>query len=222
MTSDVVQDSWFMRLRQFPRRVYDWTLSWANTPYGAPALFVLAFVESSFFLVPPDVLLIPLCLERRRRALMYAALCTAGSVSGAVLGWYIGASLWQGLGEFAECPQYGGGAWLFEHVPGFSCKGFAFVDGAYKDNAYQSLFMAGFTPIPFKIFTIAAGVVQLSLTTLIIGSTIGRASRFFLVAGLIYYFGPPVKKFIEERFELISLVGGALLVGGFVLIKLLL
>jgi len=160
-----------------------------------------------------------LSLERRRRALFYAAVCTAGSVAGAVLGWYIGSSLWASLGVAAACPQFEGGAWLFDHVPGFKCSHFSKVETAYQNNGGMALFIAAFTPIPFKVFTIAAGAFTVGIPPLLIGSVCGRAARFFGVAGLIYAFGPPIKTFIDKRFELLTLVFSVLLIGGFVLIK---
>lgn len=201
------------------RKLYDWTLHWADTKYGTPALFVLAFVEASFFPIPPDVLLMALALSRPKRAFVFSAVCTAGSVLGAILGWYIGTGLWGSLGTAAECPDFGGGAWLFDHVPGFSCDKFGKVAALYEDNAWMALFTAAFTPIPFKIFTIAAGVFQIPLATLLGASAVGRAGRFFLVGGLIWRFGPPIKEFIEKRFELVTVVFTVLLVGGFLLIK---
>ena len=201
------------------RRLYDWTLSWAETRYATPALALLAFVEASFFPIPPDVLLMAMALSRPKRAFLYATVCTVGSVLGAVLGWYIGVSLWASLGVFAECASFEGGALLFTYVPSFSCHNFEKVHGLYRDNAWMALFTAAFTPIPFKVFTIAAGVFQVGLATLLAASAVGRALRFFLVAGLIWKFGPAVRGFIEKRFERLTLVFTLLLVGGFVLLK---
>lgn len=204
------------------RRLYTWVLSWADTRYGVPALFFLAFIEASFFPIPPDVLLMALALSKRSRAWIYGLVCTVGSVSGAVLGWYIGLGFWAALGVHAACPEFEGGAWLFEHVPGFKCAHFQTVEGLYNDNAWLALFTAAFTPIPYKIFTIAAGVFQVPLTTLLLASIVGRGARFFLVAGLIWKFGEPIRIFIEKRFEVMTLLFAALLVGGFVAIKYLL
>ncbi len=201
------------------RRLYDWTLSWAETPYGTPALFILAFMEASFFPIPPDVLLMALALSKPKRAWIFSLVSTLGSVSGAILGWYIGSSLWASFGVAAECPDYAGGAWLFEHIPGFACDKFGVVEGLYQDNAWLALFTAAFTPIPFKIFTVAAGVFQIALPTLLLASAVGRGGRFFLVGGLIWKFGPPIKEFIEKRFEVLTLVFTILLVGGFLAIK---
>ncbi|HJL17276.1 MAG TPA: YqaA family protein [Sandaracinaceae bacterium LLY-WYZ-13_1] len=201
------------------RRLYDWTLHWADTKYAVPALGILAFVEASFFPIPPDVLLMAMALGKPKKAFWFAGICTAGSVLGAILGWYIGVGLWHALGVFAECPEFGGGAWLFRYVPGFSCEKFATVQGLYEENALLYLFAAAFTPIPFKVFTIAAGVFRIALPTLLAASAVGRAGRFFLVAGLIHFFGPKVRVFIERRFELLTLVFTALLLGGFLLVK---
>lgn len=210
---------WYRLPLVWLRRLYDWVLHWAETPYGVPALFVLAFVEASFFPIPPDVLLMALALSKPRRALLFSAVCTAGSVTGALLGWYIGFGLWGALGIHAGCPDFGGGAWLFEHVPGFGCEKFGRVAELYDDNAWMTLFTAAFTPIPYKIFTVAAGVFQISIVTLVLASILGRGARFFLVGGLIWKFGPPIKQFIEKRFELMTLLFTVLLVGGFVLVK---
>ncbi len=128
------------------RRLYEWTLSWADTPYAVPALMGLAFIEASFFPIPPDVLLMAMSLGKPKRALVYAGMCTVGSVCGALLGWYIGMSLWSSLGVFAECTEYEGGAFLFEYVPGFTCHRFETVHGLYRDNAWMALFTAAFTP----------------------------------------------------------------------------
>ena len=201
------------------RRLYDWTLSWADTRYGTPALFVLAFMEASFFPIPPDVLLMALALAKPKRAWLYGLVCTLGSVSGAVLGWYIGSSLWGSLGVAAECPDFEGGAWLFETIPGFHCDVFGIVQVKYQENAWLALFTAAFTPIPFKVFTVAAGVFQIGLGTLLAASAVGRGARFFLVSGLIWKFGPPIKDFIEKRFELLTFAFTILLVGGFLVIK---
>lgn len=201
------------------RRLYDWTLSWANTRWGEPALFLLAFIEASFFIVPPDVLLMALSLSRPKRAFRYAAVATLGSVLGGILGWYIGFGLWRSLGVYAECPDFGGGAWMFSNVPGFHCDVFGRVETLYRENASLALFTAAFTPIPYKVFTIAAGVFHVPIPTLVVASLFGRGARFGLVAGLIFAFGPPVRRFIEERFELMTLVFSVLLVGGFVLVR---
>jgi membrane protein YqaA with SNARE-associated domain len=210
---------WYRRPVAWVRRLYHWTLAWAESRYGTPALGTLAFIEASFFPIPPDVLLIALCLSKPQRAFFYAAVCTVGSVAGGLFGWFIGRAIWASLGVFAECPEYAGGAFFFEHVPSFDCSTFGKVQDLYADNAWLALFSAAFTPIPYKIFTIAAGVFQVGLPVLIGASVIGRGARFFLVAGLIHKFGAPVKEFIEKRFEVLTLVFTALLIGGFLAVK---
>jgi membrane protein YqaA with SNARE-associated domain len=210
---------WFRRPLVWLRGLYDWTLGWAHTPYGSVALFILAFVEASFFPIPPDVLLMALALGRPRRSFHFVTVCTAGSVLGAILGWYIGLGLWASFGVDPSCPQYAGGQWLFEVIPGFTCERFGTVRELYDSNAWLTLFTAAFTVIPYKVFTIAAGVFNISLVTLVAASIVGRGARFALVGGLIFYFGPQVKEFIEKRFDTIALVFTVLLIGGFVLIK---
>lgn len=210
---------WYRKPMYWVRRLYDWTLSWAETPYGTPALFLLAFAEASFFPVPPDVLLIALALSKRSRSLFYATICTLGSVLGGLLGWYIGVGLWHSLGTYAECPTFGGGAWFFQNIPSFTCDAFGIVKAKYDANAWLALFTAAFTIIPYKVFTIAAGVFSVSIPTLIGASLIGRGARFFLVGILIYWVGPPIKTFIEKRFDLMALLFTILLVFGFLIVK---
>ncbi|MGB0678819.1 MAG: YqaA family protein [Polyangiales bacterium] len=210
---------WYRRPLAWVRRLYDWTLSWAYTRYGLLALAVLAFVEASFFPVPPDVLLLALCVSRRERAYLYAAVCTAASVAGGLFGWWLGNGAWRLLGVAAACPEMAGGAFFFEHIPGFTCARFAQVRDLYANNAWMALFGAAFTPIPYKVFTLAAGVAQVPLMTLVSASVVGRGARFFIVAGLLHAFGAPVRRFIEKRFELLALAFTALLIAGFVLLK---
>lgn len=188
------------------RRLYDWVLHWADTPYGAPALFALAFVESSFFPVPPDVLLIALALGSQKKAFRFALICSGGSVLGALLGYAIGFWFWQLIGERIVA--------LYHLQPQFD-----FVKEKYVSNAFAWILIAAFTPIPYKVFTIAAGVARISLVVLIAASIVGRSGRFFLVAAIIYIFGPPAKKFIDKYFEALTILFVVLLVLGFVVIK---
>jgi membrane protein YqaA with SNARE-associated domain len=187
------------------RRLYDWVLSLAHHRHATAALFVVSFAESSFFPVPPDVLQIALTLERRSRAWWYATVSTVASVLGGVFGWIIGFALWAVVSE-----------WFFRFVPGVTPENFALVERKFHENAFLTVFTAAFTPIPYKVFTIAAGVFHVSLWMLVIGSIVGRGGRFFAVAALIYVFGPPVKKFIEKYFNLLTLAFVALLVIGVV------
>ena len=193
------------------RRLYDWTISWAETRFGTPALGLIAFLESSFFPIPPDVLLIALTFGAPRKWLRYAVVCSVCSVAGAVLGWAIGMGAWHALGDF-----------FFNHVPGFTPEVFHKVESLYQENALIAILGAAFTPIPFKVFTIASGVFEVPVSTLIIGSIIGRSARFFLVAGMIRACGPRVRPFLEKHFEWAALAVFALGVLGFVAIKFVL
>lgn len=192
------------------RRMYDWVLSLAHHKHATGALFLLSLAESSFFPVPPDVLQIALTLERRERAWYYAAVSTVASVLGGVLGWVIGFALWAAVSGF-----------FFSYIPGVTPENFALVEQKFQENAFLTIFTAAFTPIPYKVFTIAAGVFHISLWMLIIGSIVGRGGRFFLVAALLYVFGPPVKRFIEKYFNLLTLAFTGLLIIGLVVWKLL-
>ena len=192
------------------RRLYDWVLSWAETRYGTPALFGIAFMESSFFPIPPDVLQIALSAGKPKRSFWYATVTLAGSVLGAFLGYYIGCVCWEATKEF-----------FFHYI--FSEAVFDKVKGYYGDNAFPAIFAAAFTPIPYKVFTIAAGVchTHVSLWTLITASIIGRGARFYLVAAFMYYFGPSVKLWIDRYFNLLTIIFTILLIAGFTAIKFL-
>ncbi|MCC7014012.1 MAG: DedA family protein [Planctomycetes bacterium] len=192
------------------KRLYNWVLSWAETPYGTPALFVISFAESSFFPIPPDVLQIALSVAKPKRAFFYASVSLVASVLGGVLGWYIGHALWGSVSNF-----------FFEHVPGFTRETFALVESKYNEHAFLAIFGAAFTPIPYKVFTIASGVFEVALPTLIMASVLGRGARFFLVGGAIFFFGPTVKAWLEKYFELATLILLALGILGFVAVKYL-
>jgi membrane protein YqaA with SNARE-associated domain len=189
--------------------LYDWVLHWAQTPYGMPALAILAFAESSFFPVPPDVLLIALCLGVPSRSFYFAAVAAIASVAGGVGGYMIGWLLWEQVQDV-----------FFTYV--FSRHVFDQVAGLYQENAFWAVFTAGFTPIPYKVFTIAGGVFQIDFREFLLASVLGRSGRFFLVGGLIRVFGPPIKVFIDRYFNLLSLLFVFLLIGGFLLIRLVL
>ncbi|MEX2047988.1 MAG: VTT domain-containing protein [Gemmatimonadota bacterium] len=191
------------------RRLYDWVLHWADTRYGAPALFLLAAAESSFFPIPPDPLLIALCLGAPSLSLRFALNCTAASVIGGIIGYGIGAGAWHLLQD-----------WFFAYVPGVSPEVFARVQGIYVRWDFWAVFLAGLTPIPYKVFTIAAGVFSINFPVFVIASMLSRGLRFFLLAGLIYKFGVPIKSFIDKYFNLLAWAFGLLLVGGFLAIEL--
>ena len=190
------------------KRLYAWVLHWADTKYGLPALMCLSFAESSFFPIPPDVLLIALCMGAPTRAFRFAFWCSVCSVLGGIGGYYIG---------FAAEPL---GRWIIFDLLHYGAA-WDKVAALYGQNAFLSILTAAFTPIPYKVFTIAAGVFheQVSLGTLVGASVIGRSGRFFLVAGCIYYFGPPVKRLLDKYLEVFTVLFMVLLVGSFFLIK---
>jgi len=190
------------------RRLYDWVLGWADTPYGVPALLVLSFTESSFFPIPPDILLIALALAKPKRAFYYALLCTIASVLGGLFGYFIGYALWSSFEPL-----------LIGSI--ISEANFEAVTGRYQEYGEVAVFAAAFTPIPYKVFTVAAGVAQLDLLKFAGASLCGRAGRFFLVALVIRMAGPRAKALIERYFNAATILGALLLIGGFALIKLL-
>lgn len=192
------------------RRLYDWCLSWAETPYGTPALFVMSFAEASFFPIPPDVLQIALSVSKPRRSLYYAGVSAVASVLGAIVGWLIGYAAWGATQSF-----------FFEYVPGFTPELFERVRGWYDQNAFLYISIAAFTPIPFKIFTIASGVANVSLLTLVVASALSRSARFFLVGSLFFAFGAKIKPWIDKYLESLAILLGVLGVGGFLVLKYL-
>lgn len=190
------------------RRLYDWVLHWAHTPYGTPALATLAMAESSFFPIPPDPLLMALAMSRPERSMWYALVCSACSVVGGMLGYLIGWQLWHLVSDF-----------FFTHVPGFTHEVFNLVAQKYNDNAFLAVFTAAFTPIPYKVFTIAGGVFQINFIEFLAASMVGRSMRFFLVAGLIRVFGAAIKEKIDRYFDWFALGFTVLLILGFIVIK---
>lgn len=190
------------------RRLYNWTISWADHPGGTWALFLIAFAESSFFPIPPDVLLIALCFGAREKWVKYALVCTAGSVLGGIAGWAIG---W-GLRDTVAIPLMN----IFDGDGSTRSQ----IELWYAEYGFGGILIAAITPIPYKVFTIASGMFQYSLPLLIVASIVGRGFRFFAVAGVIRMFGPTVRPFVEKNLEWCFVACGILLVGGFVAIKL--
>lgn len=199
------------RSRNPLRRLYAWVLSWADSQYAVPALAAISFVESSFFPIPPDVLQIALSVAQPKRSYYYAAVSAVASVLGGILGWAIGYAAWRLVSGF-----------FFGYVPGFTHENFDKVQTLYRENAFGAIFAAAFTPIPYKVFTIAAGVFEVSLSVLIFASVLGRSGRFFAVATVFYFFGARAKALLEKHFEWATLALCALFVAGFLAIKLLL
>lgn len=194
------------------RRLYDWMLSWGTSRRGGAALFLFAFAESSFFPIPPDVLLIALCLGATARSFRYAAICTAGSICGAVAGYAIGFFLWRNAaGEYTQLANF-----FFDHI--FSVESFEKVGALYDRYNFGIVFTAGFTPLPYKIFTITGGLFRINFPMFIIASCVSRGMRFLLISALIWRFGEPIKGFIDKYFNLLAVVFTVLLIGSFILI----
>jgi membrane protein YqaA with SNARE-associated domain len=204
LTSHLPKPGWI-------RRLYDWVLHWAETPHGERALFGLSFAESSFFPIPPDPLLMALSLGRPKRSFRFAAVTTIASVLGALLGYALGAGAWEVVGD-----------WFFRYVPGVDPDAFARVQGLYDRYDFWAVFLAGLTPIPYKVFTLSSGVFQINLGVFVLASVVSRGLRFFAVAGLIHHFGPPISRFIDRYFNLLSWAFGILLVLGFLVVKMVL
>ena len=196
-------------------RMKDWVESLAQKRYAVTILFVLALCESIFFPIPVDVLLIALCVSLPKRSFRFAAVCTAGSLLGAGIGYAIGHWLWYDAdGTFSGLAQF-----FFAHVPGFTVELFDRIQARYEEYAALAVLTASFTPIPYKLVTISAGVFELSLGPFFFFSLLGRAGRFFLVAALFYRFGEPIKAFIDRHLGWLSLLFVILLVGGFLVLK---
>lgn len=251
------------------RRLYDWVLHWAKTPYGVTALFVLAFAESSFFPIPPDALLIALCIGAYRRWAWFALACTVGSLFGGLAGYGIGYFLSDSLGQIllqwiGSLTVHGGSEMSASYLAladridllanvkeQFSLLSqeirnvgqlLAVPDG-YMLTAYDKALwlrgealtwfngpwgpwavgVAGFTPIPYKVFTITSGMFEMSIVPFFVASVLGRAGRFFLVAGIIgmtyRYYGDRITDFIDKYFNWLAIAFVLLLFGGFFILK---
>lgn len=189
------------------KRLYDWVLSWSSSRWGWLALFVLALCESSWFPIPPDILLIALCLGAVKKSFRFAAICLTGSIIGAVIGYGIGHFLWTTpAGDPTAIATF-----FFNHV--FSVEGFNNVGALFDRYNFWIVFTAGFTPLPYKLFTIAAGLFDINFVMFIIASIVSRGMRFFLIAWLIWRFGAPIKAFIDKYFNLLATLFTVLLVG---------
>jgi len=279
--------------------LYNWVLHWANTPYGTPALCALSFAESSFFPIPPDVLLIALGISRRRRSFYYAAVCSVASVVGGIFGYFIGWALWNPVGApilrslhllthdhrpvvvqtvepssvsvrpadetpfpvsrwsvmlgtirkpAADDPagpltlhrwlvhrdepvagtrvgahEYESAQTAGELRPGqtayFMTDTYHQARALYEKYDFWIVFAAAFTPIPYKVFTILSGLMQMQLLPFLLASAIGRSARFFLVSALIFVFGEPIRRFIDRYFNLLSVLFLGLLVFFFLILQ---
>ena len=192
------------------RKLYDWVLHWAETPYGPLALFLLALAESSFFPIPPDALLIALCLGAVKKSFRFALYTAVASILGGMLGYLIGYGLWETVSGF-----------FFSYIPGFTEAFFQKVMINFNTYGFWYVFSAGFTPIPYKVFTIASGVFRMNFLLFVIASALSRSLRFFIVASLFWKFGPSIKKFIDKYFNLLAILFFVLILCGFLVIKFL-
>lgn len=189
------------------RGLYDWVLGWAERPHGLWALGVFSVAEASFFPIPPDPLLIALCLGASHRAFRFAAWTTAASVAGGILGYLIGWGAWNLLSDF-----------FYAWVPGVTPESFARVGGLYDRYDFLAIFIAGLTPIPYKVFTLSAGVFGIHFPVFVLASLLSRSLRFFAVAALVWKFGPPITRFIDRYFNLLALAFAVLLILGFLVV----
>ncbi len=190
------------------RQLYDWTMRLAARPKALHALGAVSFAESSFFPVPPDVLLIPMVLAQRQHAWLIATVCTVASVLGGLLGYAIGYYLFATIGQ-AVIDFYG----LQETAAKFH--------DWYRDFGLYVILIKGLTPIPYKIVTIMSGAAQFDVWVFLAASVVTRGARFFIVAGLLRQFGPPIQSFIERRLNLLFFLALVLIAGGFVALKYL-
>ena len=199
----------------FIRNIYNWVLSLANKPNSVKALGGIAFAEASFFPIPPDLLLIPLALGDRTKSIYFGLTCTLFSVLGGVVGYFIGSWLWWGLdGEFSIFANF-----FFKNIPGLNIETFYNVKELYDQYNFLIIFTAGFTPIPFKLFTISAGAFNINFALFLLASLISRGGRFMLLSILIKIYGHPIRDFIDKYFNILALTFTFLLFGGFYLIK---
>ena len=190
------------------RKMYDWMMRMAAGPNAPYVLALVSFLESSVFPIPPDVMLVPMVLADRRKAWRYAAIATLASVLGGMLGYAIGYFVFAALGEpILNFYGYGGK--------------FELVKTWFAENGVWIVILKGMTPIPYKLITIAAGVAHMNIVAFALASIVARAMRFVLVAGLLYFFGEPIRDFIEKRLALVTTVFVIALIGGFVTVKYL-
>lgn len=188
------------------RRLYDYTMSLAASPYAVWALAAVAFVESSVFPIPPDVLLIPMILAARMKAFEYVLIATVASVLGGLAGYGIGWGLWEVVGQ--PILEFYGAMHKFDE----------FKDG-YNEYGVLIVLIAGLTPFPYKVITIASGAFGMDIMAFLVASMLARGGRFLIVGGLLWRFGEPIRAFIEKYLGILTVVFCVLLVGGFVALK---
>ena len=189
------------------KRLYNWILSWSDSRWGWLALLFIALFEASWFPLPPDILLIALCLGATKKSFRFATICLMGSVVGAALGYSIGHFLWiTPAGEPTAIANF-----FYDNV--FSIESFNNVGNLYDRFNFWIVFTAGFTPLPFKLFTIAGGMFDINFVMFIIASTVARGMRFFLIGWLIWRYGAPIKSFIDKYFNLLATLLAVMLIG---------
>ncbi len=188
------------------RLAYDWCLHAADHKHSKWVLAAVAFMEASFFLIPPEVVYLPMAAKRPNKALLYAGIMTICSVLGGLFGYWLGLSIWHLVSDF-----------FLQNI--FSVEKFEMIQQKFRDNAFTTIFLAGFTPIPFKVFTVAAGVVKLDLLVFTSGALVSRGLRYFIMGGMMYFFGEKVRDWVEKNFEKFTLISGVLLVALIYLLK---
>ena len=201
------------------KKLYDWVLNLSNKKNSTYSITFLSLSESIFFPIPPDVLLIPLCLGNRNKALYFAFLCSISSIVGGIIGYFVGKSLWWSIPgiEYSAIANI-----FFDYVPGLTDESFNHIKSLYDTWDFWIVFTAGFTPIPFKLITISSGTFNINFMMFVIASITSRSARFFLLAILIRIFGERIRFFIEKYFNLLAILFTVMLIGGFAIIKLIL
>jgi len=189
-------------------RFYEWILQWAKTPYGPLALFAAAFSEASFFFIPPEILLVALAVSIPRKSFRFALICSAGSILGGLFGYYIGWQFMTSIGTHLV------------NLNGLSTA-MGYIESIYNKYDAWAIAIAGFLPIPYKLFTIAAGAFHINIWVFFIASLISRSARFFLVAGLIYKFGPGIRAFIDKYFNTLTALIVLVFIAGTLILKYL-
>ena len=183
------------------RFLYEKTIAWADHRYSVAALSIIAFIESIFFPIPPDALLVPMGISRSKKAFHFAFICSVFSILGGTLAYAIGYYFWQ-VAESFFLPTF------------ISVQKFQLVEKMYQGNIFLVVFSAAFTPIPFKVFTLSAGVFHISFGEFFLGMLVGRPARFFLVGATLFFFGEKARFFLEKYFNLITILVITLLVAG--------
>jgi membrane protein YqaA with SNARE-associated domain len=190
------------------RRLYDWTMDQAGRPHAIWVMAGISFAESSFFPLPPDLILVPMCLARRDRVFWYATVATVSSVLGGFLGYAIGFYLYDSVGQ-----------WVIEHM--VSASAYAGTKAMFDEYGFWAIVLKGLTPIPYKLVTILSGFMKFNLASFALASLIARGIRFYAEAILLYFFGEEARAFIERRLMLVMSATAVLLVGVVIVIKLI-